>query len=285
MHSHGVLNKCTSKIVTNFNDNRPLVVHIMYVRWTTSLYCVGQGTWGTDTLCAWFSMKLEQVLNDTHNDNTLRFIHVLGKMTTVNTVAIHNGVIVMTEVLRCTVNIDNERDHGNSTTCVHFGVMYAREYDMCCKRWQWRALMFENGWYCNQFGWYCNIQQKKRMILDTVFLNGWYSKSIQNDIVGHCMILWNGKTNGWYCKFPFVLTSREFYACKDRISRFHKTERCVSSAENVLFAASTGLNKTTGTTIPPHWCDVQARSLRTILLTCIAWTCGLGLPGTWDDHF
>ncbi len=46
-------------------------------------------------------------------------------MTTVNTVAIHNGVIVMTEVLRCTVNIDNERDHGNSTSCVHFGVMYA----------------------------------------------------------------------------------------------------------------------------------------------------------------
>jgi hypothetical protein len=48
-------------------------------------------------------------------------------MTTVNTVAIHNGVIVMTEVLRCTVNIDNERDHGNLTSCVHFGVMYATE--------------------------------------------------------------------------------------------------------------------------------------------------------------
>ena len=47
------------------------------------------------------------------------------------------------------------------------------------------------------------------MILDTVFLNGWYSKSIQNDIVGHCMILWNGKTNGWYCKFPFWKTLNE----------------------------------------------------------------------------
>ena len=130
------------------------------------------------------------------------YTRIVKKMTTVNTVAIHNGVIVMTEVLRCTVNIDNERDHGNSTSCVHFGVMYATEYDMCCKRWQWRALKFENGWYCNSFGWYCNIQQKKRMILDTVFLNGWYSKFIQNDIVGHCMISWNGKTNGWYCKFP-----------------------------------------------------------------------------------
>ena len=44
------------------------------------------------------------------------------------------------------------------------------------------------------------------MILDTVFLNGWYSISIQNDIVGHSMILWNGKTNGWYGKFPIIVS-------------------------------------------------------------------------------
>jgi hypothetical protein len=40
----------------------------------------------------------------------------------------------------------------------------------------------------------------------------------------------------------FVHTSRE-YACNDYISRFHKTERCARFAENVLFAANTGLQK------------------------------------------
>ena len=38
-----------------------------------------------------------------------------------------------------------------------------------------------------------------------------------------------------------MVISRE-YACKDHISRFHGTVRDVRSAENVSFAASTGLS-------------------------------------------
>ncbi len=158
MHSHGVLNKCISKIVTNFNDDRLLVVHIMDVRWTTSLYCVGQGTWGTDTLCAWFSMKLEHVQNNTHNDNTLRFMHVLWKKWPPSTQLL----------VYITVWSSRQRCYGVQWTLTtketmairHLAfilvLMYATEYDMCCKRWQWRALKFKNGWYCNSFGWYCN---------------------------------------------------------------------------------------------------------------------------------
>ena len=66
-------------------------------------------------------------------------------MTTVKTVAIHNGVHVTTEVLLYTTNIDNEINHGNTTTCNHFVVMYTTEYDMCCRKQRWHALEFQNG--------------------------------------------------------------------------------------------------------------------------------------------
>ena len=165
MHSHGVLNKCISKIVTNFNDDRPLVVHIMYVRWTTSLYCVGQGTWGTDTLCAWFSMKLEQVQNDTHNDNTLRFIHVLWKKWPPST-----------QLLYITMWSSRQRCYGVQWTLTTKETMAIRH------------LAFILVW-CTRRSTTCAVKDD----------NGVRTSSKMDDIVIHLddIVIYN-KRNGWY---------------------------------------------------------------------------------------